>query len=92
MALDLPVAGGDKGTWGLKNNTALSGLDVRVLALESSGHGIPSGGNAKDILVKASATDYDAGWQPSRKVFVAQTAPPAGSGQDVGDIWIKVAV
>lgn len=92
MALDLPVIGQDKGTWGTKINAAFTNHEARIVALESSGHGIPAGGAATDILVKASSTDYDAGWQASRRVFIQDTAPPAGSGQATGDLWVKVNV
>lgn len=30
--------------------------------IPTSGVGVPQGGNAGDVLTKASATDYDAGW------------------------------
>jgi hypothetical protein len=63
--------------------------DVTLGALD--GEGIPTGGNTGDILVKTSATNYDASWQA---LFdMAPLAPyfSGGSPTDIQSAILRMA-
>jgi hypothetical protein len=47
---------------------------------------MPTGGNTGDILVKSSATDYDASWQPGDYYFNMAPLAPYFSGGSPANI------
>jgi hypothetical protein len=71
-------------------SSTVSSLGTTVTTL--AGKVLPAAGVAGDLLVKTSATDYAVTWAAGRQVFVQAAAPVAGSGQRIGDLWVKVAV
>lgn len=53
---------------------------------------LPAGGAVGQMLTKQSATNFDADWSDTRRVFVQSTAPAGGSGQQVGDLFVLADV
>lgn len=62
-------------------NTSDGTRKVLMEDVLSSGHGVPAGGSSGQVLVKASATDYDVAW-----------ADQSGGGGGGGDITVDSAL
>lgn len=70
--------------------STVGSLGTTVTAL--AGKVLPAAGVQGDLLVKSSGTDYAVAWVGGIQIFVQGSAPPAGSGQRVGDLWIQAVV
>ncbi|BAQ90653.1 fiber protein [uncultured Mediterranean phage uvMED] len=57
-SIALPDPGASAGSWGQVLNDAIESVDVLI-----DQHKVPNGGNANQVLAKASGTNYDVEWQ-----------------------------
>jgi hypothetical protein len=82
---------GVTGPAGESSSTGATGPDGPTGPTGLAGQGVPTGGNTGDILVKTSATNYDASWQ---QVFdMAPLAPYflGGSPTDIQSAILRMA-